>query len=91
MLLEKCGLKELRRKNSFRKSSEEPESDCITLYESIEKAKQAWMDAKNLYNEATEDDNIDALIHRINACEREYIHLLKLARRESICVFPDIK
>ena len=71
MLLEKCGLKELRRKNSFRKSSEEPESDCITLYESIEKAKQAWMDAKNLYNEATEDDNIDALI-RINACE-EYI------------------
>lgn len=65
--------------------------EFTTLYESIERARQAWRDAIGMFDEATEKDNIDALIHKINACEREYIHLLKLARREGISVIPDIK
>ncbi len=91
MLLERYGLKEPNRKGGSQENCDNQESAYITLYESIEKAKHALLDAKQIYNEATEDDYIDSLIHRINACEREYMHLLKLARRESISVFPDIK
>jgi hypothetical protein len=89
MLLEKLGLKV--NLNGNKEEEDAREADCVALYESIQAAKKAWQDAVNMYQYAAEKDNIDALIHKIDACEREYIHLLKLARRESISVFPDVK
>lgn len=69
---------------------EETEPPVMTLQESIEAAKKDWQDAKKMFEEATNRDNIDALIHKINASERQYIYLLKLARCESIRAFPEI-
>ena len=91
VLREKFGLKGLNLKLGRKEAGVEAKDCEITLYESIETARQAWQDAKIMFDHETEKDKIDALIHKIDAYEREYIHLLKLARREGISVFPDIK
>lgn len=91
MLLDKFGLKELSLRGDRREAVNEAEADAAALYEAIEEAKQAWQHAKLMYEYATDKDNIDALIHTIDACERKYIYLLELARKESISVLPDIK
>ena len=90
-MLERLNFKGLRRKKEARKEEDAAEAAGVALYESIEQARKAWEDAKRMFEFATEKDNIDALIHKMDACEREYIHLLKLARCESISVFPDVK
>ena len=46
MLLERYGLKDPNRKGGSQENCDNQESAYITLYESIEKAKQAWIDAK---------------------------------------------
>lgn len=61
------------------------------LFESIEEVRKSWQDAKSMFEFATEKDSIDALIHKIDAYEREYIYLLKLARKENLSAFPEIK
>lgn len=90
-LLEKLSLKEFPLKRGLRDEPDEAETASVALYESIKIARQAWEDAKIMYDHATEKTNIDALIHKMNACEREYIYLLKLARHENIRVYPGIK
>lgn len=72
------------------KEPEVVESPGKTLLEAIEEAQKDWQYAKRMYQEATDKDNIDALIHKINASERHYMYLLKLARYENISAFPDI-
>jgi len=72
------------------KTEEDQEEPVMTLEETIEAAKKDWQDAKKMFDEVADKDSVDALIHRINAYERQYIYLLKIAREEGITAFPDI-
>ena len=47
----------------------------------IEKAKQEWLAALDLFNNVSEKDLIDHAIFNLNAAERRYIFLLKEARQ----------
>lgn len=91
MLLNKFDLKNLNFKGRRKKTVDPEEVSLVALYEAIEIARKAWMDAKSNFDQATEKDCIDALIHKIDAYEREYIYLLKIARKEDLNVLPEVK
>ncbi|NLT95375.1 MAG: YaaL family protein [Clostridia bacterium] len=55
-----------------------------SLIELINKAKEEWEDAKNLFNEVTDPDLIDHAIYRIESAEKKYMYLLKLANSEKV-------
>lgn len=91
MLRKRFSLKDLGRKGPGKEPVDAQEASLVALYESIEAARKEWLDAKTMFDQATEKDRIDALIHKIDACEREYMYLLKLARSENLMVHPEVK
>ncbi len=91
MLRGKVALKDLSFKVGRKEAEDAEEASLVVLYESIEIARKAWVDARIMFDHATEKDCIDALIYRMDACEREYMYLLKLARSENLNVLPDVK
>jgi len=60
------------------------EEFCSSLYQCIEKVKEEWMNAKAQFDEAIDKDHIDSLIYKINYCERKFIYLLNLAKKEKL-------
>ena len=64
---------------------------CLSLNWCIEKAKQEWLDARAMFDEVTEKENIDAVIYKMDACERKYAYLLQLARRENLKGYPHLR
>lgn len=42
------------------------------------------MNAKAQFDEAIDKDHIDSLIYKINYCERKFIYLLNLAKKEKL-------
>ena len=70
-----CGQCVVKRENGT-------EEFCSSLYLCIEKTKEEWQTAKAQFNEAVDKDHIDSLIYKINSCERKYIYLLNLAKKE---------
>ncbi|NLK00914.1 MAG: YaaL family protein [Clostridia bacterium] len=67
------------------------EDECKSLFHCIEKAREDWWNAKIMFEEATQDDQIDSLIYKMNAYERKYIYLLKMAKGEKLNVFPKLR
>ena len=53
------------------------------MFESIQRAREEWMDKENFFNFATDPDLIDFAIYDIEASRRKYAYLLKQAREEN--------
>jgi len=48
----------------------------------IEAARQEWLAAQRYYDTVSDTDLVDHAVYMIQAAEKKYIYLLKLARRE---------
>lgn len=48
----------------------------------VEQAKKEWLAARNIFNEATEEELVDYAIHEMEAAERKFMYLLKEAKKE---------
>ena len=46
----------------------------------VEKARREWLAAKSYFNAVTEVGLVDYAIHLVEAAERKYMYLLRLAR-----------
>jgi len=57
---------------------------AFNLVQLVEKARQEWEQAKNLFNEAADPHLIDHAIYAVEAAERKYIYLLRQAQKEKI-------
>ncbi|MGI6225377.1 MAG: YaaL family protein [Peptococcales bacterium] len=55
-----------------------------TLVELVNKAKEEWHDARNLFQEVTDPDLIDHAIYRMESAEKRYMYLLKIAHTEKV-------
>jgi len=77
--------------NCIGKREDGTDTVCSSLSLCIEKAKQEWLDTRAMFNEVTEKENIDAVIYKMEACERKYAYLLQLARRENLKGYPHVK
>jgi len=42
----------------------------------IDQARQDWVDAENVFNEAVDERLIDYAIHEMEAAERKFMHLI---------------
>lgn len=62
---------------------EKDENQEDPLYQALLEAKEEWENARNLFEEVTENDLIDFAIHRLEAAERRYMYLLKLIKEKS--------
>lgn len=61
------------------------ESDNIkdlSLTALVDRAHKEWIQAKSLFDEINDPELIDHVIYAMEAAERKYIYLLKLAQRE---------
>ncbi|MHB1419701.1 MAG: YaaL family protein [Bacillota bacterium] len=56
----------------------------VSLVKAVEDARQDWLLAKKIFEEATDIDLIDYAIHQIEAAERRYMFLLKKSREEGV-------
>lgn len=61
-----------------------PVSKCQPLAEQLEQAKQEWLSALNYYNDVSDADLVDYAAYLIQAAEKKYTYLLKLARQEGL-------
>jgi hypothetical protein len=50
--------------------------------EAVRMARDEWIAAKTYFNAVTETDLVDYAIHRVDAAERKYVYLLKVARAD---------
>lgn len=53
------------------------------LVDQVEQAQREWQLAHRFFESATDPDLIDYAIYNLQATERRYTYLLKLARQES--------
>jgi hypothetical protein len=65
-----------------------PVSKVPALTDSIEQARQDWLDAQNYYNSVSDSDLVDHAVYMMQAAEKKYTYLLKEARREGISYSP---
>lgn len=61
-----------------------PEEIRQRLLEQVEKAHKEWLEAKNYFQFVSNPDLVDHAIYAIEAAEKKYMYLLKLAREEGI-------
>ncbi len=54
----------------------------LSIVSQVDRAHREWEQAKAFFNEADDPDLIDHAIYAIEAAERKYIYLLKLAQKE---------
>ena len=54
----------------------------LSLVNLVGRAHREWEQAKAFFEEAAEPDLIDHAIYAVEAAERKYIYLLKLAQKE---------
>jgi hypothetical protein len=54
------------------------------LRSDIEEARQEWLNAKSYFNHVTDPDLIDMAIYSIEAAEKRYMYLLKVARLQGV-------
>ncbi|WP_258361008.1 YaaL family protein [Moorella sulfitireducens (nom. illeg.)] len=55
-------------------------TDLEALAEAIREARAEWWAAQRFFAEVTEPDLVDQAIYRLEAAERKYMYLWKLAR-----------
>ncbi|MDI6871418.1 MAG: YaaL family protein [Bacillota bacterium] len=61
-------------------SAKTPES----LLSDVEAARQEWLNAKAYFDHVTDPDLIDMAIYSIEAAEKRYMYLLKVARLQGV-------
>lgn len=54
----------------------------LSLTTLVDRAHKEWVQAKSLFDEINDPELIDHAIYAMEAAERKYIYLLKLARKE---------
>ncbi|EGO62539.1 hypothetical protein ALO_17781 [Acetonema longum DSM 6540] len=54
----------------------------------LEQARQEWLQAQAMYNYVSDNDLIDHVVYQMQAAEKRYIYLLKLARQRGITRSP---
>lgn len=63
----------------------------IDLLDNIDKARQDWFVAKKYFDYVTDPDLIDMAIYNIEATEKRYMYLLKMARSKGLRLdHPDV-
>ncbi|EAX48856.1 hypothetical protein TcarDRAFT_2545 [Thermosinus carboxydivorans Nor1] len=70
-------------------TTEKPEPKPLPpLSEVVEQARQEWLSAQNYYNNVSDSDLVDHAVYLLQAAEKKYMYLLKLARKEGITHSP---
>lgn len=69
------------------KESPPPQGDD-DLPHILEEARQEWLQAQALYNHVSDQDLIDHVVYQMQAAEKRYIYLLKLAKQKGITHSP---
>ena len=54
----------------------------------LEEARQEWLQAQALYNYVSDSDLVDHVVYQMQAAEKRYTYLLKLARQRGITHSP---
>ncbi|HHW14011.1 MAG TPA: YaaL family protein [Firmicutes bacterium] len=54
------------------------------LLADVEQARQEWLHAKAFFDHVTDPDLIDMAIYSIEAAEKRYMYLLKVARLQGV-------
>lgn len=63
----------------------------VNLLESVEQARRDWFSAKLYFDYVTDSDLIDMAIFNMEAAEKRYIYLLKMARTKGLRLdHPDV-
>ncbi|MDS1030493.1 DUF2508 family protein [Bacillota bacterium LX-D] len=62
-------------------SKEEPSNP---LLKALEKAQKECAMARNFFDQVLDQDLVDFAIYEMEAAERRYMHLLKLAKKEGL-------
>ncbi len=65
-------------------SSEQTGKKEIGLLESIEQAHKEWQMASGFFEHVTDPDLIDMAIYSMDAAEKKYVYLLKIARKKGL-------
>lgn len=65
-------------------NEENQEAQLIDL---INKAHKEWQIAVNNFNHCSDDDMIDYSIYSMEAAEKRYVTLLKMARKEKLTAY----
>ncbi len=55
-----------------------------TPHESVTKARDEWLAAKNYFETVSDPDLVDHAIYLLGAAERKYMYLLKRAKNEGL-------
>ncbi len=55
-----------------------------TPRESISRAREEWLAARNYFDTVSDPDLVDHAIYLLGAAERKYMYLLKRAKREGL-------
>ncbi|SDF63896.1 DUF2508 family protein [Sporolituus thermophilus] len=70
-------------------AAEKPEPKPLPpLPDVVEQARQEWLSAQNYYNNVSDSDLVDHAVYLMQAAEKKYMYLLKLARKEGITHSP---
>lgn len=56
----------------------------MDLLQEIKETKQEWQNMQKIYNELQDPGLIDAVIYQLNAAERKYEYLLRLAKSQQL-------
>jgi hypothetical protein len=54
----------------------------------VQQAKREWLDAEHYYNTVTDQDLVDHAVYLMQAAEKKYMYLLKIARQEGLEYSP---
>jgi Protein of unknown function (DUF2508). len=65
-----------------------PPAPMPALADVVEQARREWLSAQNYYNSVSDVDLVDYAVYLMQAAEKKYIYLLKMARREGITYSP---
>lgn len=60
--------------------AEVPHYKEVPYRDAVDKARQEWIAAKSYFNAVTEEGLVDYSIHLMEAAERKYMYLLKMAK-----------
>lgn len=61
-----------------------------SILEQMAQARKEWRDAQGYYNSVYDSDLVDHAVYMMQAAEKKYVYLLKLARSEGLTCSPAI-
>lgn len=61
-----------------------------TILEQMAEARREWRYAQGYYNSVYDTDLVDHAVYMMQAAEKKYVYLLKLARKEGLTCSPVI-